>query len=68
MSRFKLNIEALVRQRKMRLITDKRDALMLDEIIRLEAVNEDLLKSLKKAQAKPRAKKESTDGRDNPPK
>ena len=60
MSRFKLSLESMIRQRKLRLIKDPRESMMLDEIIRLRAENE-------KLQAKPqRKKKETPDAGDSP--
>ena len=52
MGRFKLTIESLVRQRKQRLIKAGREALILDEVIRLQEQNDLLIDELAKAQAK----------------
>ena len=55
MSRYRLSLDSLIRQRKLRIIKDPRESLMLDEIIRLRD-------ELDKVKTKPsRKKKETTD-------
>ena len=53
MPNYKLSLESLIRQRKLRIIKDPRESLMLDEIIRLRDENE-------KLKAKPQRKKKET--------
>ena len=55
MPNYRLSLESLIRQRKLRIIKDPRESLLIDEIIRLREENETL-----KLRAKPQRKKKET--------